>query len=263
MSQKGRNKTNVKRRQRKIRNSWMLVAGLLLLGALFAVTKCDILHLRDRTPARIPDGYNAFCIDISHHNGIVRDWDGLRIHVKADGTFAASEAEAAVTYPVTMIYMKATEGVSLRDRHFPDQWQEARKRSFSVGAYHFFLSDKDPKLQAQNYIRTVGPLRERDLAPVLDVERIHKGCTRDQLNSAVRIWLTEVESYYGKKPIIYTSDHFARRMLAPDLIAGYRIWVAHYGVSAPDLQGWSLWQFTERGVVDGIQGFVDISVEHN
>lgn len=263
MTKKGRRKKLSAKKRRK-RNSWLvLLFSLLLLGGLFLVAKCDLLHLRDRAPAHIPDGYNAFCIDISHHNGTVRDWDHLRIHVKADGTFAATASEAAVSYPVTMIYMKATEGVSMRDRRFPQQWKEARKRAFSVGAYHFFLSDKDPKAQAENYIRTVGPLRERDLAPVLDVESTHKGCTREQLNRAVRIWLEAVEAYYGKKPIIYTSDHFARRMLSPELTASYRIWIAHYDVAAPSFAGWSLWQFTDRGRVEGIDGAVDISVERN
>lgn len=241
------------------RNSLLLLIGILLLAAIFVVTKC--VHLGGDGPARIPQGYNAFCIDISHHNGIVRDWDRLRIHVKADGTFVEKASEGVATYPVTMIYMKATEGESMQDRHFLGQWQEARRRSFSVGAYHFYRSDKDPVKQAENYIRTVGPLRERDLAPVLDVESMHKGCTHAELNAGIRLWLNTVEAHYGKKPIIYTPDNFARRVLAEDIVAEYRIWVAHYGVQAPSFENWSLWQFTERGLVEGIQGFVDISVE--
>jgi len=246
------------RGQRK-RNSLLLVIGLLLLAAIFVVTK--YVRLAGDGPARIPDGYNAFCIDISHHNGIVRDWDRLQIHVRADGTFAEKASEAAATYPVTMVYMKATEGETMQDRHFPGQWQEARKRALSVGAYHFYRTDKDPLRQAENFIRTVGPLRERDLAPVLDVESLHKGCTHAELNAGIRVWLEAVEAHYGKKPIIYTSDNFARRVLSEDIIKEYRIWVAHYGVKAPDFSSWSLWQFTERGRVEGIQGYVDISVE--
>jgi len=261
MTRSRRRKTKNQRKKR--RNSALAIAGVLLLAALFFVAKCDLLHLRDRAPARIPDGYNAFCIDISHHNGVVRDWDHLRIHVREDGTFTSSKEEAAASYPVTMIYMKATEGEKMHDRHFLIQWTEARKRSISVGAYHFFLTDKDPKAQAENYIRTVGLLRERDLAPVLDIEKVHKGCTREQLNKAVRIWLETVEAHYGKKPIIYTSDHFASRMLSQEIIASYRIWIAHYDTSAPDFQNWSLWQFTDRGLVEGIDGYVDISVERS
>lgn len=241
------------------RNSLLLTTGLALLAAIFVVAKC--VHLGPDAPARIPEGYNAFCIDLSHHNGIVRDWDRLRIHVKDDGSFAENASDAVATYPVTMIYMKATEGEQMQDRHFAGQWQEARKRAISVGAYHYFLTDKDPLKQAENYIRTVGPLRERDLAPVLDVETMHKGCTHAELNARVRLWLETVEAHYGKKPIIYTSDNFARRVLSEDIIAEYRIWIAHYGVEAPDFEGWSLWQFTERGRVEGIQGYVDISVE--
>lgn len=255
MAGKGKNK---KKKQRR-RNSILVVFGLTVLAGIFFVTYC--IRQSGGGPVLIPDGYNQFCIDISHHNGRVRDWDRLQIHVDAKGRIVASAEEAAQTYPVTMLYMKATEGISLVDRHFRENWTEARARRYAVGAYHFLLSDRDAAEQAQHYIRTVGPLRERDLAPVLDVESMHKGCTHAELNAVVRTWLTAVEEHYGKKPIIYTSDNFARRVLASDITSRYRIWVAHYGVDAPDYEGWSLWQFTDRGYVDGIDGYVDISVE--
>lgn len=240
------------------RNTFVVIIALALLAGLFLVTKCI---RRSREPARIPDGYNSFCIDLSHHNGVVTDWDNLRIHVAADGTVVERAEDAAETYPVTMVYVKATEGEKMVDPRFFSNWTALRARRYAAGAYHFYLSDKDPVKQAQNYIRVVGPLRERDLSPVLDVEKMHRGCTERELNAGIRLWLETVEAHYGKKPIIYTSDNFARRVLASDIVSGYRIWVAHYGVSAPDFTGWSLWQFTDRGLVEGISGYVDLSVE--
>lgn len=257
MAKKRKSKTKKHKRQRR-RNTVLLLFGLTLLAALFLVVKCV---RRSQAPAHIPDGYNSFCIDLSHHNGVVTDWDNLRIHVAADGTVVESAEKAAVTYPVTMVYVKATEGERMVDPHFLSNWTAARARRYAVGAYHFYLSDKDPVKQAENYIRVVGPLRERDLAPVLDVEKMHRGCTERELNADIRLWLETVEAYYGKKPVIYCPDNFARRVLASDIISRYRIWVAHYGVSAPDFTRWSLWQFTDRGLVDGISGYVDLSVE--
>lgn len=247
-------------RQRRIRrrNTLLLVSGIALLLVIFLVAYCV---KRSHAPARIPDGYNSFCIDLSHHNGVITDWDALEIHVDDKGRFVAGSADAAATYPVTMVYVKATEGETMVDPRFLSNWTQARARRYAVGAYHFYLSDKDPVRQAQNYIHTVGPLRERDLAPVLDVEKMHRGCTEAALNAGIRTWLETVEVYYGKKPVIYCPDNFARRVLDADILSRYRIWVAHYGVSAPDYADWTLWQFTDAGLVSGIQGPVDISVE--
>ena len=247
-----------KLKQKRRRNTIVLLLSLTLLLGLFLVVKCVRRH---QAPAHIPDGYNSFCIDLSHHNGVVTDWDNLRIHVAADGTVVERAEDAAETYPVTMVYVKATEGEKMVDPRFHANWTAARARRYAVGAYHFYLSDKDPVKQAENFIRVVGPLRERDLAPVLDIEKMHRGCTERTLNADLRIWLETVEAHYGKKPVIYTSDNFARRVLASDLTSRYRIWVAHYGVSSPDFTNWSLWQFTDRGLVDGISGYVDLSVE--
>lgn len=247
------------RRSRRRKNSLYLITGLTILVGLFVIARCAERRLRG--PVRIPDGYNAFCIDLSHHNGVVRDWDNLRIHVDDRGRIVEDAEKSAVSYPVTMVYIKATEGETMVDRRFLRNWEEARARRYAVGAYHYYLSDRDPVRQAEHFIRTVGPLRERDLTPVLDVETMHRGCSNRELNAGVRKWLETVEAYYGKKPLIYSSDTFVSRVLDSDLTARYRIWVAHYEVDAPSFPGWSLWQFTDRGHVEGVDGFVDISVE--
>ena len=121
-------------------------------------------------------------------------------------------------------------------------------------------SSKDPKKQADRFIETV-KLRHRDLPPVLDIETMHAGCSKEELSRKALVWLQAVEKHYGRKPIVYTSDSFARDILSPDITAHYPMWIARYNKKEPRFTGWTMWQFTEEAVVYGANGgYVDLSV---
>jgi lysozyme len=146
------------------------------------------------------------------------------------------------------------------DKRFEEYWTEAGKREYTRGAYHFFRSSKDPQKQADRFIATV-KLRHKDLPPVLDIETMHAGCSKEELNRKALAWLQAVEKHYGRKPIVYTSDSFARDILSPDITAHYPMWIARYNKKEPRFADWTMWQFTEEAVVYGANGgYVDLSV---
>lgn len=224
-----------------------------------------IPYLRGRihdTGAKIPElalnqGY--FTIDISHYQGEIV-WDSLMVMTDAHGVSTRDLTKAQDLRPVVCAVIKATEGESMVDDAFSKYWMAAADSRIRRGAYHFFRSSKNPEKQAENFIRIVGDLSEKDLPPVLDVETIHKGCSKKSLNIAVKKWLTIVEEHYGRKPIIYSSEKFLRDILSPQTIEGCPIWVAHYGVNHPDRNDWTIWQFTDKAVVYGAEGKVDLSI---
>ena len=146
------------------------------------------------------------------------------------------------------------------DKRFREYWKEAGTRDFKRGAYHFFRSSKDPVKQAKHFISTVS-LRHKDLPPVLDVETMHASCTKQELSDKVLVWLKEVEKHYGRKPIVYASDSFARDILSKEITDNYPMWIARYNRKEPRFQGWIMWQFTEEALVYGANGgYVDLSV---
>ena len=206
----------------------------------------------------VPDGYDYFCLDLSHYNVSV-EWDSLRVAIDPRGYTTRSLLHASRILPVRWVVLKATEGEEMSDERFQDYWSEAGRINISRGAYHFFRSSKDPKKQAQNFIRIVKKLRTNDLPPILDVETIHKGCSRKLLNDKVLTWLEIVEKHYGKKPIVYTSDSFAKTYLYPDITDNYPLWIARYNEEPPKSK-WNIWQFTDKALVMGIDGYVDLSV---
>lgn len=236
---------------------WLVLAALLTLGCL--VFYPYYRHGRfAATGAKVPGDVREFCLDISHHNeGIV--WDSLLVLVDSRGYTSRDLLHAKKVLPVTRIVIKATEGEKMVDSRFDTYWKEAGARKYTRGAYHFFRSSKDPAKQAAHYIKHVR-LRHSDLPPILDVETIHAGCSKEELNRKVLIWLQTVEKHFGRTPIVYASDSFAHDILSREITGHYPMWIARYNDNPPKFQSWAMWQFTDKAVLYGISGFVDLSV---
>ena len=212
------------------------------------------------TGARVPPGAWKYGIDISHNNQGRIVWDSLFVMTDSRGRTVREPGMARDIRPVGFVFIKASEGASMKDPDFRENWKSARRSGIRRGAYHFFRSSKDGAEQARNFISAVGPLAAGDLPPVLDIETIHRGCTKKLLNERALKWLKIVEAHYGVRPVVYASATFAKDNLCDEIRNDYEIWVAHYGKDRPSYEGWTWWQFTDKGVVHGVPGFVDINV---
>ena len=253
------------RRRRKVRKIKVSTSGLaaifavlLAIAALIAKPHFKEMGRSDKG-CRVPAGFYCYGIDISKYQPDI-EWNSLMVMTDGLGHTTKSITKAKNISKVSYVFIKATEGTSLKDKHFDTHWSNARKHGVKRGAYHFFRSSKDAKQQAMHFINTVGPLSKDDLPPVLDIETIHKGCSRKTLNEKALIWLKTVENHYGRKPIVYSSASFIERNLCKEIKENYTIWVAHYGVSRPRCNRWHIWQFADNATVHGIDGEVDLNV---
>ena len=156
-------------------------------------------------------------------------------------------------------FIKATEGLGRVDIGFRKNWFNAKKALIPRGAYHFFISSKSGKAQAQNFIETVN-LDEGDLPPVLDIESTN-GASATDIQQRAKDWLLMIEKHYKVKPVIYTNIDFYRNFLDGHF-DDYPLWVAHYYVKdKPRIKrNWIIWQHNEKGRVNGIDAFVDFNV---
>lgn len=189
-------------------------------------------------------------------------WSQLRItHL---GSLSEKRISGQVDYPVAFVFIKSTEGTSIRNAFYATDYRNARKHGVPVGAYHFFSTKSGGKAQATFFLRHTR-LTRGDLPPVLDVEPTEQqiramGGEQVLLNN-VRIWLSTVEQRVGVRPILYVSQTFVVRHLsqAPDLKRRYKVWIARYGEYKPDVK-LAFWQLSPDGRVRGIEGLVDINV---
>lgn len=207
-------------------------------------------------------------IDISKHQHVIGkhrygiDWDRLRIsHL---GSLSKKNVSGKVDYKVSFIFIKSTEGRTVRNPYYAGDYEAARAHGFPVGSYHFFTTSSTGAQQAAHFLRH-SHFRKGDLPPVLDLEptskMIRKMGGTAALFREVRVWLRTVERRVGIRPILYISQIFVNRYLpsAPDLKENYPVWIARYGEYKPDVKLW-IWQLAPDGRVRGIHGTVDINV---
>lgn len=189
----------------------------------------------------------TYGFDISHYqNREDIKWDSLSIGNK--------------TIPLEFVVMRATMGNRSADKHFDDFWELAKKHELIRGAYHFYRADEDPVIQANNFLENV-KLESGDLPPILDIEKIPKRKTNKKLIEDLKVWCKIVEEAYGEKPVIYTYYHYYKDFLKGEF-DGYPLWLANYNdvpIPSPNDE-WDFWQFTENGIVHGINTKVDLDI---
>ena len=223
----------------------LVVAGYIFFFVYFFVNPFSFRWQAIYGDAIYPDSFEIRGIDISHYQRNI-DWEKLRnANVKDQ--------------PLRFVFIKATEGVSIIDENFNENFYQARQNGIIRGAYHFFTPDADPQAQARFFLRQVH-LEPGDLPPILDVEKSGR-LGPQQLQHAVLTWLNEVEKHYGVRPIIYTGYKFRINYLTDSVFNDYPYWIAHYYVDHLEYKGkWDFWQYTDVGRVEGIDGFVDCNL---
>ena len=199
---------------------------------------------------KIPTKYAIHGIDVSKHQGEI-EWE-LATKMRSKNI------------RLQFAFIKATEGVRLKDSEFDANWAAARKQKIARGAYHFYRTNVFSGAQAAHFIKTV-KLRNGDLPPVLDIEDLD-GTKPEIMRKGIKNWLKIIEEHYGIAPIIYTNkDFWVQYLDTPDL-RKYRLWIAHYGAADLQLQKstfqqrWLFWQHSDKGTVNGITEKTDFNV---
>jgi len=186
-------------------------------------------------------------IDVSHWQGSI-NW--------------AKVADAGVSFA----YIKATEGTTVTDDRFAQNWAGSGVAGILRGAYHYWWPG-NPAEQARLFCSM---WRDSDLPPAIDLE-----CAVASVDvNDLRRFLSAVEDECGIRPIIYTNGNWwnsARLGGRVHWASEYGLWIADHGVNngKPRPQGprlpadwteWLLWQYTSVGRVSGISGDVDRNV---
>lgn len=152
---------------------------------------------------------------------------------------------------IRFVYIKATEGTSIQDPYYRTNITKAKKAGLLVGSYHLY-SSKTTAYQQMANIRKVVKKKEQDLVPVLDIEGHHSGRLKmDRVDKLLEL----MESEYGVKPMIYTSEKVYKTHFAGKKYSKYHIFIANYR-GYPTTR-FTLWQYTESGHCSGISGCVD------
>lgn len=209
----------------------------------------------------------VYGIDISKYQHLVKrkeyaiDWDKLRIiHL---GHIGKKEVQGKVDYPVSFVYIKATEGLTVTNPYYLRDVRAARAHGYPVGAYHF-MSSRPANRQAVYFLKKAA-LKKGDLPPMLDVEfsdrQIQDMGGIQVVFRNMLAWLRVVEHHCGTLPVLYLSQSFVNKYMpeAPEVLKTYPVWIARYGEYKPYVH-LQYWQLSPDGSVRGVHGEVDIDV---
>ncbi|MBR4162954.1 MAG: hypothetical protein IKR11_05480 [Solobacterium sp.] len=169
---------------------------------------------------------------------------------------------------IAFIYIKATEGSSLKDERFAENWENAKEAGLPAGAYHFFSYDSEGRTQAANFIEAVGPDLQGRLIPAVDVEyygdKEQNPPPKEDVIFELKIYLEMIEKEYGVKPLIYTRPDIYDKYLKGEFDE-YKKWIS--SLSMPlrwkYKDDWHIWQYLNRGELKGYTGgekYIDLNV---
>lgn len=186
-----------------------------------------------------PDRYPVRGIDISRHNGM-------------------ANLDAAAASGIEFVFIKASEGASMKDENFNINHQKAGHAGLMRGAYHFFRFDRDGVVQARNLLDVIRG-RELELGIAIDIEDAGNPIKVDP--ELIRKRLADMMEYLvlkGYRPMLYTNRAGYEKYLLNDF-AGLPLWICNFS-SRPFDAEWQFWQFNHHGKVDGIPTEVDLNV---
>lgn len=187
---------------------------------------------------------NIFGIDVSQYQGNI-SWNDI---------VCVEDMQA-----IQFVIIRATAGSDKVDSSFDYNWKETRKNKIIRGAYHYYRPDEDPVDQANNFVQNVN-LKSGDLPPILDIEVDPKVISHEQLFKNIKIWMALVENHYKMKPILYSGQKFHEKHLI-HYFGDYPLWIANYNFFVEKMKPeWMMWQFTEKGYVNGIKTPVDVNM---
>lgn len=172
-----------------------------------------------------------------------------------------------------LILTKATEDVSFVDGDFVRFMKGIKDAGIHRGCYHFHRKGFDGGKQAEHFIRTIDPHIDDKTILALDVEEGNEDA------SSLWEWFETVKQKYPRNILMLYSSRrildtigmtFAERVyfrMIPTWIAGYPFepdlytTIPNFYVPDPTRFGtpW-LWQYSEKGQIEGIIGDVDLNV---
>lgn len=181
------------------------------------------------------------CIDLSHYQGNVF-WETVGDNSK-----------------MAYVYLKATEGGTNVDSKYKQNIDLAHRYGLKVGSYHFYRARIPQKTQLENFMAQCRP-GDQDLLPMIDVET-KSGLETEEFCDSLFKFLHLVEKAYRQKPLIYTGANFYDHYLLGKLDS-YKLMIAQYTKREPvlkDGRDFEMWQYTGKGKLNGINGYVDKS----
>lgn len=200
-------------------------------------------------------------------NGTVTSHKGIDVSKYQGKIDWAAVKEEGIEYAFIRLGLRGYESAKIvLDEFYETNMQGANSAGVAAGVYFFTqaVTVEEAKEEADFVIEHLAGY-DVSCPVVFDVERISGGKGRaDQLTKEERTDITiafcEAVKAAGYTPMIYGNVVCFTRLLDMTKLNDYEKWYAFYDDYMYMPYNVSCWQYTEKGLVDGIPGNVDLNI---
>ena len=189
-------------------------------------------------------------IDVSKWNGTI-DWNS----VKSSG--------------IDYVIIRGGFGSSTVDSKFKTYIEGAKNAGLKIGVYWFSYASTPEKaaLEAKKCLETVSPYKNSITYPIFfDYEYDSVKYANSTGVNITKYSATQIANAFintikasGYDTGIYTNKNFSDTYFTDELINSTNLWIAQYNTANTFNKSYSMWQYSEKGMVPGISSYVDLN----
>jgi lysozyme len=238
-----------KKNKRKLLAALFIIVAAVSTVLIYKYRKIKINKpvINNVNELKVPPSYeNALLgIDVSKWQGEI-NWEKVAQNNKIKFAYCRSTCIKLVCLDTDDSYTRNIENLK--------KYPQIKK-----GSYHFLSPYISGKKQADYFIEH-SIFAKGDLMPVLDIEKAHK-LSEARLIKVINDFILEFKEKTGLDLIIYSNLSFYNDHLK-NKFPNNKLWLANYRNNDSKIKktNWAVWQYTEKGKMQGINAYVDINI---
>ena len=196
-------------------------------------------------------GQKSMGIDVSHHQGKI-DWAKVR--------------ESGVEFAIIRVgYRGQTSGGIYEDAYFKTNMKGAIANGIKVGAYFYStaINETEALEEAAWVVKKIAPY-SITYPVVYDFEDFNsKRCVNvggAEATKNANAFLNYVKAN-GYEPMMYANKNDITKRMSRSSFS-CKFWLAHYTSQTDYTGNVNMWQYTSKGTVPGISGWVDMNIAY-
>ena len=193
-----------------------------------------------------PSNAAAQGIDVSYHQGTI-DWEKVKNSGQVD--FAIIRCGIGM------------DQTNQDDTQWENNTSECERLGIPYGAFLYSYADtvEKAKSEAQHVIRLVqGKNLTYPIYYDMEDNSVMNKIDSKTADEIAQTFLNTLEANGYKNVAVYSSKSLFETKLTADIFKRYPRWVAHYNDTCGYQGSYHMWQYTNKGQIDGITGNVDL-----
>lgn len=196
-------------------------------------------------------GNGTFGIDVSKWNGNI-DWNAVK--------------NSGVSYVIIRCgFRGSTQGALIEDAMFRRNIEGAQAAGIQVGVY-FYTQAVNEVEAVEEASMVLALVQKYRISYPIFIDTEASGGRADRISRETRTAVCrafcETIRNAGYTPGIYASKSWFNDSLNISSLSSYKIWLAQYATKPTYTGRYDLWQYSDKGTINGINGKVDVNYSY-